>query len=435
MIVNDTSISSFSYETLINSISVFDEGQKGIVRDKASMVSIADKVVNGEADISKFVQAKAQVESYLDGYDFRGGFQFDDMNKKIGSLLTLRSKLATMADEAKKLSTYPDRYGSQRAVDLCRDLAVKCREKLRLEEAEKAIALAETNTQKLISIRGQFESDGDILSRIKEAIDSNMKVLGKFKAYLAEIQQYVDAFPHSGQDDLAVVNGRIETAQQINSLLDKAQKAVEPIKGYADRHNKNAIVTRFQSIVDEMSSKMRYTDVGKYKSMLDDIIKQAHKVVASFDEERRDLQGVHDSLTLRKSDIWKNDSEKMIEKIGELLRSDTKTRIFDLPQIKADITQLINNRNRDIRKTLKKYPWLTNSFHSGFHDNLVSKYISYSYYLDEVDKERKERNKKILKWVGIVAGAALALFLIIRFWPWSVIMPIVLIVLFFVIFK
>lgn len=409
----DSSTSSFSYETLIKHIGSFDETQKAIIKDKSAMTSFADSVVKGETEIAKFVQSKLQIETYLDGYNFRGGFQFDDMNKKIGSLLTLRSKLATMADEAKKLSTYPDRYCSQRAVGLCRDLAIKCREKLRLEEAEEAIALAEANTQKLISIRGQFESDGDVLYRIKEAISGNMKVLGKFKAYLSEIQQYVDAFPHSGQDDLAVVNGRIETAQQINSLLDKAQKAVEPIKGYADRHNKNAIVTRFQSIVDEMSSKMRYTEVGKYKSMLDDIIKQAQKVVTSFDEERRDLQGVHDSLTLRKSDIWKNDTEKMIDKIGELLRSDTRTRRFDLSQIKADIQQLVNNRSKDIRDTVNNYPWLENKNYQGFHANLVNSYINKSDYLSQVDFVRKERLKKIWKWVGIGTGIASVITLLV----------------------
>ena len=215
----NSSTSSFSYETLIKSIGIFDEVQKTIVKDKASMISIADKVVNREADISKFIQAKTQVESFLDGYDFRDGFQFVEMNKKIDSLLLLRSKLAIMGEEAKKLSTRPDRYGSQRAIGLCRDLAIKCKERLKLEEADKAVALAVANTQKLISIRSQFESDGDVLYQINEAIDSNMNVLGKFKAYLAEIRRYVDAFPHSGQDDLSEINGRIDAAKQIDVLL------------------------------------------------------------------------------------------------------------------------------------------------------------------------------------------------------------------------
>ena len=402
----DSSTSSFSYETLIKSIGVFDEGQKGIVRDKASMISIADKVVNGEADISKFVQAKAQVESYLDGYDFRGGFQFDDMNKKIDSLLLLRSKLATMGEEAKKLSVHPDRYGSQRAIGLCRDLAIKCKERLKLEEAEKAVALAEANTQKLISIRSQFESDGDVLYQINEAIDSNMNVLGKFKAYLAEIRRYVEAFPHSGQDDLGEINNRINAAKQINTLLEKTQKSVDSIKGYADRHNKKAVVTRFQSVVNEMASKMCYADIEKYKPILGDIMKQAQMVVTGFEEERKELQGVYDSLLRRSSDKWKEDTERMIEKVGELLRSDTKTHAFDLSKLKGDIKEYVYKRSKDIKDTLNEYPWLENGRHSGFHSNLVNSYITKSDYLSQIDNARKERLKKIWKWVGIGAGIA-----------------------------
>lgn len=427
----DSSTSSFSYETLIKSIGVFDEGQKGIVRDKASMISIADKVVNGEADISKFVQAKAQVESYLDGYDFRGGFQFDDMNKKIDSLLLLRSKLATMGEEAKKLSVHPDRYGSQRAIGLCRDLAIKCKERLKLEEAEKAVALAEANTQKLISIRSQFESDGDVLYQINEAIDSNMNVLGKFKAYLAEIRRYVDAFPHSGQDDLGEINKRIDAAKQINTLLEKTQKSVDSIKGYADRHNKKAVVTRFQSVVNEMASKMCYADIEKYKPILGDIMKQAQMVVKSFEDEKSELQGVYDYLCTRNANKWKEDTERMIDKVNDLLHSDTKTRAFDLSQIKSNLKDLVDRRSKDIKATVNEHPWLENGRHSGFHSNLVNSYITKSDYLSQIDNARKERLKKIWKWVGISAGIAVGLFLIIRFWKVFVILLIVAAVIFF----
>lgn len=409
----DSSTSSFSYETLIKSIGVFDEGQKAIFRDKASMISIADKVVNGEADISKFVQAKAQVESYLDGYDFRGGFQFDDMNKKIDSLLLLRSKLATMGEEAKKLSVHPDRYGSQRAIGLCRDLAIKCKERLKLEEAEKAVALAEANTQKLISIRSQFESDGDVLYQINKAIDGNMNVLGKFKAYLAEIRRYVDAFPHSGQDDLGEINKRIDAAKQINTLLEKTQKSADSIKGYADRHNKKAVVTRFQSVVNEMASKMCYADIEKYKTILGDIMKQAQMVVKSFEDEKSELQGVYDYLCTRNANKWKEDTERMIDKVSDLLHSDTKTRAFDLSQIKSNLKDLVDRRSKDIKATVNEHPWLENGRHSGFHSNLVNSYITKSDYLSQIDNARKERLKKIWKWVGIGAGIASVITLLV----------------------
>lgn len=411
--MSDNSTSSLSYETVIETIASLDEVQKAVVKDKNAMISFVDSVVKGETEIAKFVQLKSQIETYLDNYDFKCVFQFDEINNKIGSVLTLRSKLAVMADEAKKLLTYPDRYGSQKAVALCRDLSIKCKEKIKLEETQKAIALAEANTQKLILIRGQFESDGDILIQINEAIDANMNVLGKFKAYLAEIHQYVDEFPHSGQDDWDVVNSRIETAWQINSLLEQVQKNIEQIKGNFDRHNLKAVLIRFQSVVNEMSSKMRYADVGKYKTILNDINKQVQKVVVAFEEERKDLQSIYDSLMSRSSCIWKNDTEEMIKKLEGLFRYDTKTIEIDLSKIKADIKRLANNRTKDIKNTIDEYPWLENDNYREFHTNLVKSYITKSDYLSRVDEARKERIRKIWKWIGISVGAVCGVALII----------------------
>ena len=62
------------YETLMTSIFTFDEVPKKNIKDKASMVAIADKIINGEVGILKFIQVKSQMESYLDVYDFRGVF-------------------------------------------------------------------------------------------------------------------------------------------------------------------------------------------------------------------------------------------------------------------------------------------------------------------------------------------------------------------------
>lgn len=414
--MSNTSPINKVYDSLIDSITAMFHVGKSIIRDNAALSSYAAYLSNNKDEIAKFVQTKTQVESFLDRYDFKGGFQFDDMNKKIDSLLLLRSKLATMGEEAKKLSVHPDRYGSQRAIELGRDFAITCKERLKLEEADKAIALAESITQKLISIRSQFESDGDVLYQINEAIDSNMNVLGKFKAYLAEIRRYVDAFPHSGQDDLGEINSRISAAKQINTLLEKTQKSVDSIKSYADRHNKKAVVTLFQSIVDEMSSKMCYADIEKYKSKLGDNMKQAQKVVTAFEEERNELQGVYDSLLSRSSDKWKDDTESMIEKVGELLSSDTKTRIFDLSKLKGDIKEFVYKRSKDIKDTLNEHPWLENDQHYGFHSNLVNSYITKSYYYSQVEYARKERLKKIWKWVGISTGIVGGVLLIINYW-------------------
>ena len=77
------------YETLMTSIFTFDEVPKKNIKDKASMVAIADKIINGEVGILKFIQVKSQMESYLDVYDFRGVFQKEDNVRQTNTLRQL----------------------------------------------------------------------------------------------------------------------------------------------------------------------------------------------------------------------------------------------------------------------------------------------------------------------------------------------------------
>lgn len=411
--MTDRAASPFSYETLIGFIVDMDNAQKAIVKDKNALGLFVDYMVKGEDEISRFVNVKTQVESYLDNYDFRKGFQFGGMNDKVDLLLSLRSKLAIMSDEAKKLAAHPDRYGSRKAIDTCRDFTLTCKNKLGLDETKKALALVDANTQKLIEIRKQFESDALILHRINEVIGNNVTWLGRFKAYYAELRQYVDAFPHSGQDDMAVVNQRIDTAKQLFELLEKTQKTVAQINGCANRHNKAEVEKQYQTIVNGMASKMLYADSDKYKRGLFDVTKKVQAVLADFETERKGLQAVFDALSKRTPSLWKEDNEKMIEKTGGWLKSDTKRQNFDLSQLRKIVADLQQKKTDDVAVSVRQNPWLERRKHSSFHDGLVNSYITKSDYLFQVDEARKKRLRKILKWTGIGVGITAGIILLI----------------------
>ena len=128
------------------------------------------------------------------------------------------------------------------------------------------------------------------------------------------------------------------------------------------------------------------------------------------------------------------DTERMIEKVGDLLDSDTKTQTFDLSKLKGDIKEFVYKRSKDIKDTLNQHPWLERGKYSSFHSNLVNRYIAKSDYLFQIDNARKERLKKILKWVGIGTGIAtiitlLCLFPVVR-WIAAAIVVIALIIIF-----
>lgn len=409
--LNNTT-STYTYESLMDVVAAYDICEQSIIKDNDYVTSFVDKITNDENDIAKFVQAQTQIISFLNDYDFKAGFQFDEMNKKVDSLLLLRANLAMMEEEVKNLSIMPDRYGSQKAIGICRDLALKCSESLKLEEAE-AAALVESNTQKLIAIRNQFESDNALLAEINKIIDENNKVLSKFKAYYEELKKYVGEFPHSG-DDLAEVNSRIEKVVMINTIWTRTQTVINKIENWANRNNKASVIKLYQSIVDDMTYRMLCSNVNSFKFKLEDIAKQAQYVIDAFDEERQDLIDVFSEVSKRDSKMWKGDTENMIDKLNAWLKADTRTQQLDLAQIKKEIKELIDRRKKDIRNTTITYPWLDNQWHIDFHEALISRYISKAEYLRAVDDERVARLKKILKWSGITAGAIALITLIIK---------------------
>lgn len=148
-----------SYESLMESIDTFRDVQELNVNDTVALASFADAIINSEALMIEFEQAIPQFAISLDNYDFLSGFRFEVFDQIIESLRVLLTKLEIMEEEVKKLAACPDRRGSKKTVETCNKLIAHVKEKVGLDEVEKVTAWAETNTQKLISIRQQIDKD------------------------------------------------------------------------------------------------------------------------------------------------------------------------------------------------------------------------------------------------------------------------------------
>lgn len=399
--MTNTSPKNNVYDSLLDSITTLFHVGKSIMRDKAALSSYADYLSENECEIAKFGKVSVELQADLDQYDFTKGFQFSAMQGRLEKLHPLRLKLAKMVEEAKKLSVFPDRYDSKKAIEICRGLSQTCMERMSLGESEKVSELVEANTQKLIALQKLFERDQHILSQIHAIISTNQTVLNKHKAYNAELKKYVSEFPHKGQDDLSVVKDRINVLKKIDELSSIVEKTVATIRSYCDRYNKGTVMARHAGLVHTMINSMQYADVGKIEMQLKDTIAQVRAVTDAFERENEELCSMQSTLKLRKPDIWKEDTERLLTTLKGLLNKDTATIDLNLDQIKNNHTNAKLKRTNDINTQKEKYPWLERRRYKNYHEQVTSRYMSSSDYYAVIKTLKRDRKKCIWLCCGI----------------------------------
>lgn len=381
------------YDELLHSIDTLCHIEDANVRDKSSLSSFTSFLAENSLEIGKFGHVSDELVKYLKGYDFSSGFDFDDSKYKLQKLHPLRLKLVSMGEAAKKLSHFPDRYGSRKAIDVCRELSLTCLEKMSLNETDKVSAICESNTKKIADLQERLEHDEDILNKIKAAIKQDENVLKKFKAYYEELKQYVSDFPHSGQDDQQVVNSRIQVAKELYELCSKAHDSVSAIKDFCDRYNKNSLLGKYANTTDRIRSSMLYSEVDTCKSFLVEIDKTAVKILNSFKEEPRELKAIKDTLKSNPKALWKEDYDKHMAQIDGLLKGNTSKKEFNILQLKSQIDSNKRKKTQDIEEKKAMYPWLQKS---DIHNELIQKQIRCSTYISNVERLRRHRKTRII---------------------------------------
>lgn len=399
-------------ESLVNSISSLYNMEMFNRRDAAALSSFTDFVCQNETEISKFGKSTGELRDFMKGFDFTKGFQFDSMRQKLETLHPLRLKLVKMGDEVKKLSVFPDRYGSKKAVEVCRGLVMTCLERMKLDEVSKVSDLVDANTGKLLELQKKFASDDYIKDQIIEVINSGKEALDRLKAYSSELQRYVDGFPHSGEDNLAVVRKRVETANEFFSLMILTDKEFEKIKGNYDRYSKGETVNYYyHTLIPEIENKMVFANVEELKRKLNASIKAARQVDAEFNQETRELELVYEELLEENKDIWEEDNERLRRTIDDLMDRNPRHVAYNIADIKKQLSDVKVYREKCIKDMINNYSWLKKDTYRERHVRLVSNYIPYSYYKSKVEELRQERRKNI--WGNI--GSALVYIVTIPF--------------------
>ena len=400
---------------LLNSIDGLNSIDESILSDKAALTSFIGLLSKNEVEVSKFEGVTNEICTDLEKYDFSAGFNFGRIQHRIETLNPLRLRLVKMGEEAKKLSAFPDRYNSKQAIETCKNLVIACSKKMTFREIDKVAQLVETNTQKLIDLQKLFERDNAILSRINALISADASILKPMKAYYAEMMQYVSEFPHNGKDDLEEIINRINTAKRIINFKTEVQRAAALIQNYYDRYNKGAVIARYADTVHQISTSMRYSDVGIIEAQLKDVKNQIRKVADAFAREQQEVEALQSSLRSHTVGLWKEDNERLLNSVNNLLKNDISKISFNIEKFRSDISSAKQRRDTKIAKARNQYPWLnTDETYRSAHERIILGNISEDDYKKAVNEWVIERHKWLL-WLFIIPYVIWKLFVYQKF--------------------
>ena len=391
-----------AYDKLIESVDSLYHIEEANKTDKAKLTSFATFLNENALEIGKFGRVSKDLEQYLDEYDFSKEFDFETKIAGLQKLHPLRLKLVSMGEAAKTLSHYPDRYGSKKAIEVCKNLTLTCLEKMRLEESEKVALLCESNTNKLFELQKLLERDESILSQINLIIKKDAQFLSRYKAYNAELNKYVEEFPHAEQNDLEIIKKRIVVVKDVDAIYLKAEKAVADIKGFFDRYNKNTLVAKFDNLTTKLYSSMLFLNVDSFKKALIEIEKEAIIILNKYKSEPRELELLKETLKSNSNELWKEDRDMLLSSI-EYLKNDSNKKDVDLPKIKALIDEKMKRRTQDIFDTTQNNPWIKDrEKYKHIHNQLLNREIKRSTYLANINNLIKYKQIRSLGWIPVL---------------------------------
>jgi len=402
-----------SYDALIGDITAFYHNANLVRVRKEALNTLSSCILDRDAKIAQFERVFADLKSFLDAYDFSKGYAFDALQEQLNALSALCGSLEKMGAEAKKIASYPDYYGAKRAVDICRELTIACKTKLHLNEISRFAQLVEANIQRLLEIQKRFEGDGFVLDQLRRIIEQNASILNKYPTYYGEITQYISTFPHQGEDSLSIVSQRIEILKEIDGLMSMIGNECSGLRPCCNRHHKDDVVREYDVIANEIFHKLLFANASGYKAKLTDLYNRIQKVVSAFASEKGLLLQLQGILQERKPVVWKEEGDRLLDKVRMLLGKDYRTEKLNADELQKMFTDAQKKRKNDIDAQTTYCPWLLKADYCALHEDLISKYITYEEYKNRISEWRKARTKKILKVICWVIGIPLAIVIIV----------------------
>ena len=384
------------YMDLLKSLMELNTSLEDYKRDSENLANLTQYLQANKLEICKFKKITADLQCFLNSYEFSNGFNFSVLLKNLLALHSLRLILVEMGEEAKKLKAYPDRYGSYEAIEKCRELTIICLDRLTIGEIEKATELVHNNIKKLKELQVILKDDSNLLTQIKQTIERNKSLLSKYSAYYSELITFVAEFPHDGKNDLRIVEERIENLKYLENHHKKVEIELNKIKFFCDRYNKGKIQKRYAELESFMINQMQKSDLNHVDVQLNAISNNIEKTIKAFDFEKEELIKLKDILSQQTSEIWEEDRINLFNHVSDLLGKDTKKVSFDISALKNERKNLKERKLSDINLTLNHFKWLNFKRYKRHHSQLISMCITSDRYRDIIEQMENYRMKRII---------------------------------------
>lgn len=379
------------FAALVQSVTKFHKIEAKIENDKELCIKITDFLAKNANEINKFHTIENEIIDFLQNFSFANTLDFTPVRDKLLPLQTIRLKLVKMGAEASKLVGKPDRYNCHRAINVCKQLAIFCSEKMKSADYGRVTSVLEKNIQALTQIQQEFETEDRILKDIQAVINKNAAVLNKFVAFKSELEQYAATFPHNRDTDLKEVEQRIAGLFDVDKETEKIIKLIAQIRNYADRFKKKSVQQQAESILSTAYAQMRFSNINTIKSKLSNILSSINYIVTAFNKEQKDTVAFRNRLQTLPHNIWKEDNEQIISDLNRIIKKGTEKEDFSLQSFHTRVQTAINKRTQDISDIEQKHRWLRRSCYTYELNNLKTKYMKYSDFQSGIEAIRLNR--------------------------------------------
>ena len=287
-----------------------------------------------------------------------------------------------------------------------------------LDNAKKMVEELEHAVQNLEEVYGNLRQKPDRHGKAETSrkVDLFLNSLGEL--HILQIRQTVDAtIPGLIKEIQTVLEAfNIENDKCADNIefADQLLKRIKVFRGFANKFNAADVCDSCESRITPVKQPSRI-DPDKDRKTLLAVEKELDALRDAFDKEQEQFDELEEEIDDKKSELWEEDYN-IFTPVFDDPSCNVESTVEDL---RSSFEQFTARKRGDIAAVENRFPpRITNRYHSDFN-SIRNSFVSRS-KLDElvgkIEYFIKERNKKILKILGIVAGGIAAIVLLVRFW-------------------
>ena len=275
------------FEAISKSVVNLHSVETSITTELQTVVQFVDFLRKKADETEKFRAVENDVVEYLNNFAFAGKMDFSAMQNKLEKLPDLMNKIGVMGAEHKKIKDAADRYDCHKTVGACKKLASFFVNEMKSADIDRAITALDAVIPKLCAIQNEFETEKQILNNINKIVNQNTAVIGKYKAYKAELDQFVAAFPNNRDTDLKTVEQRIATLNKLDKVATELGVETQKMTTLPDRHDCHKTLEVCKKLIALCVNEMKSTEIDRVITAINANIPKLKAIQKKFEAEKQ----------------------------------------------------------------------------------------------------------------------------------------------------